>query len=158
MTVSTCHGLAMRLVGASFAGQAGDIAKGEFDKILKQAVALLRGDGLSRDEAEAQRDTLIEGYRWILVDEYQDIGPDEYELIAAIAGRSTEDEDSRLSLFAVGDDDQNIYAFKGASVAFIRRFEEDYAGAPGPSHRELPLDRQYRRRRQTCSSRRPHSA
>ena len=120
----------MRLVGASFAGQAGDIAKGEFDKILKQAIALLRGDGLTRDEAEAQRDTLIEGYRWILVDEYQDIGPDEYELIAAIAGRSTEDEDSRLSLFAVGDDDQNIYAFKGASVAFIQRFEEDYAARP----------------------------
>ena len=130
VTVSTCHGLAMRLVGASFAGQVGDIAQGEFDKILKQAVALLRGDGLSRDEAEAQRDTLMEGYRWILVDEYQDIGPDEYELIAAIAGRSTEDEDSRLSLFAVGDDDQNIYAFKGASVAFIRRFEEDYAARP----------------------------
>ena len=130
VTVSTCHGLAMRLVGASFAGQAGDIAKGKFDKILKQAVALLRGDGLSRDEAEAQRDTLIEGYRWILVDEYQDIGPGEYELIAAVAGRSTEDEDSRLSLFAVGDDDQNIYAFKGASVAFIRRFEEDYAARP----------------------------
>ena len=130
VTVSTCHGLAMRLVGASFTGQSGDISKGEFDKILKQAVALLRGDGLSRDEAEAQRDTLIEGYRWILVDEYQDIGPDEYELIAAVAGRSTEDEDSRLSLFAVGDDDQNIYAFKGASVAFIRRFEEDYSARP----------------------------
>ena len=126
VTVSTCHGLAMRLVGASFAGQTGDIAKSEFDKILKQAVALLRGDGLSRDGAEAQHDTLIEGYRWILVDEYQDIGPDECELIAAIAGRSVEDEDSRLSLFAVGDDDQNIYAFNGASVAFIRRFEEDY--------------------------------
>ena len=130
VTVSTCHGLAMRLVGASFAGQTGDISNGEFDKILEQAVALLRGDGLSSEEAEAQRDTLIEGYRWILVDEYQDIGPDEYELIAAIAGRSTEDENSRLSLFAVGDDDQNIYAFKGASVAFIRRFEEDYAARP----------------------------
>ena len=130
VTVSTCHGLAMRLVGASFAGQSGDISKRDFDKILKQAVSLLRGDGLSRDEAEAQRDTLIEGYRWILVDEYQDIGPEEYELIAAIAGRSAEDEDSRLSLFAVGDDDQNIYAFRGASVAFIRRFEEDYAARP----------------------------
>ena len=129
VTVSTCHGLAMRLVGASFAGQAGDIPEEEFDKVLKQAVALLRGDGLSRDEAEAQRDTLIEGYRWILVDEYQDIGPDEYELIAAVAGRAAE-EDSRLSLFAVGDDDQNIYTFKGASVAFIRRFEEDYKAKP----------------------------
>ncbi len=130
VTVSTCHGLAMRLVGASFAGKSGDIAQGEFDSILQQAVALLRGDGLLRDEAEAQRDTLIEGYRWILVDEYQDIGPREYDLIAAIAGRSTEDEDSRLSLFAVGDDDQNIYAFKGASVRFIRCFEDDYAARP----------------------------
>ena len=130
VTVSTCHGLAMRLVGASFARQGGEVAKGEFDRILRQAVALLRGDGLSRDEAEALRDTLIEGYRWILVDEYQDIGPDECELIAAVAGRSAEDEDSRLSLFAVGDDDQNIYTFKGASVAFIRRFEEDYRARP----------------------------
>ena len=130
VTVSTCHGLAMRLVGASFAGQSGDIAKGEFDRILRQAVVLLRGDGLSPDEAEARRDSLIEGYRWILVDEYQDIGQDEYELIAAIAGRSTEDEDGRLSLLAVGDDDQNIYAFKGASVAFIRRFEADYGARP----------------------------
>ena len=130
VTVATCHGLAMRLVGASFARQGADIAKGEFDRILTQAVSLLRGDGLARDEAEAQRDTLIEGYRWILVDEYQDIGPHEYELIAAVAGRSVEDEDSRLSLFAVGDDDQNIYAFKGASVAFIRRFEEDYKARP----------------------------
>jgi len=127
VTVSTCHGLAMRLVGASFVGHAGAIPKGEFSRILKEAVALLGGNNLTPDEAEAQRDTLIEGYRWILVDEYQDIGPDEYELIAAIAGRSTEDEDSRLTLFAVGDDDQNIYAFKGASVALIRRFEEDYA-------------------------------
>ncbi len=130
VTVSTCHGLAMRLVGASFAGQSGDISQGDFDRILRQAVSLLRGDGLSRDEAEAQRDSIIEGYRWILVDEYQDIGPDEYELIAAIAGRSVEDEDSRLSLFAVGDDDQNIYAFKGASVTFIRRFENDYSARP----------------------------
>lgn len=130
VTISTCHGLAMRLVGASFARQADKVDTGKFDDILLQAVALLRGEGLSRDEAEAQRDTLIEGYRWILVDEYQDIGPNEYELIAAVAGRSVEDEDRRLSLFAVGDDDQNIYAFKGASVEFIRRFEEDYRAQP----------------------------
>lgn len=130
VTVSTCHGLAMRLVGASFAKQAEKIETGAFDKVLQDAVSLLRGDGLSPDEAEAQRDTLIEGYRWILVDEYQDIGPHEYELIAAVAGRSAEDEDSRLSLFAVGDDDQNVYAFSGASVKFIRRFEEDYSARP----------------------------
>nr|WP_097071418.1 UvrD-helicase domain-containing protein [Rhodobacter maris] len=75
---------------------------------------------LSRSEAEAQREALIQGYRWILVDEYQDIGPGEYALIAAVAGRSLDDPDQRLSLFAVGDEDQNIYAFTGVA-AHLRR-------------------------------------
>ena len=66
------------------------------------------------------------GFRWILVDEYQDIGPEEYELIAALAGRTVADADTRLTIFAVGDDDQNIYAFNGSSPEFIRRFEQDY--------------------------------
>lgn len=128
VTVSTCHALAMRLVGASFAGGVADIR--DFDGIVLEAVRLLNGEGLTRAEAEAQRDTLIQGYRWILVDEYQDIGPEEYALIAAIAGRSLDDPDLRLSLFAVGDDDQNIYAFAGASVRFIRQFEADYKARP----------------------------
>ena len=41
-----------------------------------------------------------------------------------------QDEDGRLSLFAVGDDDQNIYSFNGASVEYIRRFERDYSAKP----------------------------
>lgn len=127
VTVSTCHALAMRLMGASFAGDAD--GPRDFDGIVLQAVALLRGDGLTKVEAEALRETLIQGYRWLLVDEYQDIGPEEYVLIGAVAGRSLED-DLRISLFAVGDDDQNIYAFAGASIDFIRRFEADYAAKP----------------------------
>lgn len=128
VTVSTCHALAMRLVGASFAGAASD--ERDFDGIIMEAVRQINGEGLSRSEAEAQREALIQGYRWILVDEYQDIGPEEYALIAAVAGRSLEDPDQRLSLFAVGDDDQNIYAFAGASISFIRQFEEDYRAKP----------------------------
>ena len=98
-----------------------------FADVLREAVALLRGDGLPPEEADTQRERLLAGFRWILVDEYQDIDPDQYELISALAGRTREDEDSKLTLFAVGDDDQNIYSFKGASVAFIRRFSKDYA-------------------------------
>jgi len=128
VTVSTCHALAMRLVGASFSGMSAESR--DFDAVMTEAVRLLNGDGLSKNEAEAQRETLIEGYRWILVDEYQDVGPQEYALIAAVAGRSLEDADLKLSLFAVGDDDQNIYAFGGASVQFIRRFEADYKAKP----------------------------
>jgi ATP-dependent DNA helicase RecQ len=130
VTILTCHALAMRIVGASFAARSDKTEPIDFDAVLREATALLRGDGLERDEAEAQRETLTRGYRWILVDEYQDIGKLEYELIAAIAGRSLDDPDSRLSLFAVGDDDQNIYAFAGASVEYIRRFEADYVARP----------------------------
>ena len=128
--VLTCHALAMRLVGASFAGRANRLRDGDFDDVLRQAVALLQGEGLPPDEADESRERLLAGFRWILVDEYQDINPARYELISALAGRTLPDGDDKLSLFAVGDDDQNIYAFDGASSEFIYRFEEDYGAKP----------------------------
>lgn len=129
VTVLTIHALAMRLVGASFAGRAG-ADEPDFKTLLTDAASLLRGDGLVKVEAEALRETLIQGFRWVLVDEYQDVGPEEYALIAAVAGRSIDDPDQRISLFAVGDDDQNIYSFAGASVRHIRQFEQDYLAKP----------------------------
>lgn len=125
ITVMTCHALAMRLVGASFAERRGQ-GEQDFEAVLREATALLEGHGLPPDEADIQRDRLLAGFRWILVDEYQDIGPGQYALISALAGRKAMDEDSKLTLMAVGDDDQNIYAFTGASVQFIRKFAEDY--------------------------------
>ena len=130
VTVLTCHGLAMRLAGASFSGKAERPDSEGFQEVMRQAVALLRGEGLPPEEADEQRERLLAGFRWILVDEYQDIDEDQYELISALAGRTLEDEDRKLTLFAVGDDDQNIYAFNGASVEFIRRFEADYGPKP----------------------------
>ena len=130
ITVLTCHGFAMRLVGTSFSGRSERLDNDAFQEILRQAVGLLRGAGLPADDADEQRARLLAGFRWILVDEYQDIGPEQYELISALAGRTLADEDEKLSLFAVGDDDQNIYAFGGASVEFIKRFETDYRARP----------------------------
>ena len=130
VTVLTCHGLAMRLAGASFSGRAERPDGEAFQEVMRQAVALLRGEGLLPEEADEQRERLLAGFRWILVDEYQDIDADQYELISALAGRTLEDGDRKLTLFAVGDDDQNIYAFNGASVEFIRRFEADYGPKP----------------------------
>ena len=128
--VFTCHAIAMRLVGASFSGRANRLNEGDFQEVLRQATALLRGEGLPPDEADEYRERLLAGFRWILVDEYQDIGLEQYELISALAGRTLAEEDDKLSLFAVGDDDQNIYAFNGSSVEFIRRFEADYGARP----------------------------
>ncbi len=130
VTVLTCHALAMRLAGVTFVDRAAQVGDDVFRAVLTEAVALLNGQGLPPEEADEQRERLLAGFRWILVDEYQDIGPEQYELISALAGRTRQDEDGKLSLFAVGDDDQNIYAFSGASVEFIRRFTEDYSARP----------------------------
>ena len=132
VTVLTCHALAMRLAGASFAAGAERPDDEVFREVMRRAVELLRGHGLPPEDADEQRARLLAGFRWILVDEYQDIAADQYDLISALAGRTLEDEAGKLTVFAVGDDDQNIYAFNGASVEFIRRFEEDYG--PRPIH------------------------
>ncbi len=130
VTVLTCHALAMRLAGTSFRKMAEQPDEKLFENVIRQAVDLLRGKDLPQDEADEQRERLLHGFRWILVDEYQDINEDQYELISALAGRTIEDEAGKLTLFAVGDDDQNIYAFNNTSVEFIHRFETDYGPKP----------------------------
>lgn len=120
----------MRLTGATFQARANEVTEADFAAALTQAAALLKGEGLPPDEADQQRQRLLQAYRWILVDEYQDVEAGQYELISALAGRTLQDENARLSLFAVGDDDQNIYSFSGASVEYVRRFESDYSAKP----------------------------
>jgi len=130
VTIATYHGVAMRLAGVSVrdlvesAGLGGGLP---FDRLIKDALRLLRGEiGAAGDEPDEVRDRLLGGYSHILVDEYQDIDQDQYDLVSAIAGRSLAEGEGRLSIWAVGDDDQNIYGFRGANVEFIRRFQEDY--------------------------------
>jgi len=129
ITVQTYHGLAMILTGASFAERAERGREGgiDFDELIRDALRLLRGEkALTGIEEDEIRERLLAGYSHILVDEYQDIDQDQYDLISALAGRTADDAEGRLSILAVGDDDQNIYTFRGANVAFIRRFHADY--------------------------------
>ncbi len=130
VTVGTYHSLAMRLTGTSFAtlGQTdGGAREPEFDRLIPAAIRLLSDpDGLPGLAADELRDHLLAGYSHILVDEYQDINREQYELVSAIAGRTDPDRDRKLAILAVGDDDQNIYTFTGANVEFIRRFQQDY--------------------------------
>jgi DNA helicase-2/ATP-dependent DNA helicase PcrA len=59
------------------------------------------------------------GYEYILIDEFQDINPRQYEVIRLLAA-------GERNLFVVGDDDQAIYGFRGAEPSIMRQFEEDY--------------------------------
>jgi len=129
VTILTYHGLAMRLTGTSLAEKMSSVGEEgiDFDALIDRAIKLLKGeDDLIGSVQDDLRDRLLAGYQHILVDEYQDIDQRQYDLVSAIAGRTLEDEDAKLTIMAVGDDDQNIYSFRGANVEFIRRFEADY--------------------------------
>ena len=130
MTVLTYHAMALRLTGVSLAklGETGQ--EPDFEALIGRAVDLLEGRVEIGADANELRDRLLRGYRYILVDEYQDIDRRQYALVSALAGRTAKEGDTRLSIMAVGDDDQNIYAFRKTSVGFIRRFTEDYQAEP----------------------------
>ncbi|MGH9863298.1 MAG: ATP-dependent helicase [Candidatus Acidiferrales bacterium] len=73
-----------------------------------------------------------ERYRYILVDEFQDANIAQIELLALLAGR-------HRNLTAVGDDDQAIYRFRGASYASFKKFESLF-----PDGRRITLAQNYR--------------
>jgi ATP-dependent DNA helicase RecQ len=125
VTIRTYHGLSLRLTGHAITTVVATDGS-PFAEIISEATTLLRGDKpLLGVDADEMRERLLAGYRYILVDEYQDIDAEQYQLISAIAGR-TQDDDRKLGILAVGDDDQNIYQFRGANVEFIRQFKDDY--------------------------------
>ena len=135
MTVLTCHALAMRLTGRTYQNTSAENdqdANRAFQRILLEATRYLEGEGEEPEDIDELREKLLAGFGWLFVDEYQDINNDTYDLISALAGRSRKETGKRLNLFAVGDDDQNIYAFSGSSTKYIRKFEEDYSARPQP--------------------------
>ena len=73
-----------------------------------------------------------ERFRYILVDEFQDVNQAQYDVIRMLA--APED-----NLFVVGDDDQAIYGFRGAKPGIMMEFEKDYPGA-----KQILLDVNYR--------------
>lgn len=70
---------------------------------------------------EPLRQHYQERFRYILVDEFQDTNRLQYSWLKLLAGGGAK-------VFAVGDDDQSIYGFRGAEVGNMRDFERDYAG------------------------------
>lgn len=96
----------------------------DFDDMLFECRRLLEEDTRVRRGWQKR-------FRYILVDEFQDCNPVQYEVIRLLALRP-------YNLFAVGDDDQSIYGFRGASPDILRRFQEDFQA------KQLLLDVNYR--------------
>ncbi|MCG2711256.1 MAG: RecQ family ATP-dependent DNA helicase, partial [Candidatus Omnitrophica bacterium] len=128
VTIQTYHALALRILGLSVSGMTDENRSNlNFNNMITDVVDVLNGRkvvaGVENDEI---RERLLAGFEYILVDEYQDIDNDQYEMISAIAGRKLQDNDKKLSILAVGDDDQGIYGFRGANSKFIQQFQQDY--------------------------------
>ena len=97
----------------------------DFDDIILDTVRLLR-------EYEEVRDYYQKKFRYVLIDEYQDTNNLQYQLASLLAGRWE-------NICVVGDDDQSIYRFRGATIENILSFENQYKGA-----RVIRLEQNYR--------------
>jgi DNA helicase-2/ATP-dependent DNA helicase PcrA len=97
----------------------------DFDDLIMQTVRLFREhpDVLASYQAR---------FRYVLVDEFQDTNPAQYELLKLLCA-------SHRNLSVVGDGDQSIYAFRGATVRNILDFEADY-----PEASVILLEQNYR--------------
>ena len=97
----------------------------DFDDLIMQTVEVLERFPEAREKWQ-------KGFRYVLVDEYQDTNHAQYRLLQLLAGEHG-------NVFAVGDPDQSIYAFRGADIRNILEFERDFGGA-----QTIALEQNYR--------------
>ena len=97
----------------------------DFDDLLVRAVRMLT-------DHPALLEKYRDRFRYILVDEYQDVNQAQYILLQKLASK-------HRNICVVGDDDQSIYGFRGADVSLILRFERDF-----PDAKVVKLEQNYR--------------
>ncbi|MDI3314912.1 MAG: DNA helicase PcrA [Mycobacterium sp.] len=104
----------------------------DFDDLIGETVAVLRAFPQIAQHYRRR-------FRHILVDEYQDTNHAQYVLVRELTGRDAADDVPPGELCVVGDADQSIYAFRGATVRNIEDFERDY-----PNATTILLEQNYR--------------
>ena len=134
LRVYTFHGLALALLGRTVEKSVGGMPQ-RFEEILQAACDRLdpTAEAEGDDDSQLRRLRLLGNTEYLFVDEYQDVAEQEYRLIHLIAGLDTADPGAmQIKLFklcVIGDDDQNIYEFRGTRPKYILQFEAEYQAA-----------------------------
>jgi DNA helicase-2/ATP-dependent DNA helicase PcrA len=97
----------------------------DFDDLIMKTVLLL-------DEVPDVRERWQQAFRYVMVDEYQDTNHAQFRLVSVLSER-------HRNIAVVGDQDQSIYAFRGADIRNIAEFEHDF-----PNARVIALEQNYR--------------
>lgn len=132
LRVFTFHGLALALLGRTVGEirYSGQNYEDRWNALLKEACDLIsNGDGLDDEDSQARRIQLLGNVEYIFVDEYQDVAEDEYRMIQLLSGLGESEDKSRsvqINLCVIGDDDQNIYSFRGTNPKYIIQFANEY--------------------------------
>ena len=104
----------------------------DFDDLIGETVAVLQSHPQVAQHYRRR-------FRHVLVDEYQDTNHAQYVLVRELVGAADPDEVSPAELCVVGDADQSIYAFRGATIRNIEDFERDF-----PTATTILLEQNYR--------------
>ncbi len=91
----------------------------DFDDMILRAI-----EGINKNDE--LRYNLQERYQYILLDEFQDTNPSQFELVKQIANHPV--HEGRPNIMAVGDDDQAIFAFQGANIGNMKEFLVTFSG------------------------------
>ena len=109
----------------AYAGRLKTAGAMDFDDLIFHTVRLLQNDAEAREYYQNR-------FRYVVVDEYQDTSVAQFHLVRLLAGGTN-------NVCVVGDDDQSIYKFRGATIENILNFEKVFSGA-----KTIRLEQNYR--------------
>ena len=121
----SCHAENMGEIYREYANLLSQMGAVDFDDIIMKTVLLLQSDEEVRTYCERR-------FRYVCIDEYQDTNHAQFLLASLLSG-------GRRNLMVVGDDDQSIYRFRGATIENILSFDKTY-----PDAAVVKLEQNYR--------------
>ena len=100
----------------------------DYEELIFQVVTRLENDSAFSDACRRR-------FKWVFVDEYQDVNHGQYRIIRSLAPPGSREH----HLCVIGDPDQSIYAFRGSDPSYFRNFQREY-----PDAASVQLSRNYR--------------